>query len=104
MARKTAHVHFIHDGLRGGTIQRRVAFPIVYKRIDDDVLHRRGGIISFPSRRFATVVLWNNRAARIWIEKDFSRIKAHSIWRIEWPVSAIGVDLPRFHARHEYVP
>ena len=47
MARETAHVHLVNDGLRGGPAQRDVALPIVRARIDDDAFHRRGRIVAW---------------------------------------------------------
>ena len=95
MAGEAAHVHFVDDGPRGGPVERRVAFPIVRTRIDDDTLHRRCTIVAFVSRSVATVILRNNGAASVWIEEDFGRIEAHSARRIVWPLNSIAVDLRR---------
>ena len=37
-------------------MEGRVSFPIVCTRIDDDALHGRGGVVTFPSRIFNGMV------------------------------------------------
>src|SRR3954466_1840587 len=98
MAREAADMHFVDDSTRSGPVERRVAFPIVCTRINDDALHRYCGIVAFFSRSFATIVLRNSGAASIWVDEEFGRIEAHSIFRIEWSLNSIAVDLPSFHA------
>ena len=85
-------------------MERRVAFPIVGVGIHHDALHRRRGVVAFPARRLATVILGNNDAAAVWVKQNLGGIEPHSVRGIEWSVSPIPVKLSRLHVRHEYMP
>src|SRR5262245_30071870 len=104
MFSEAANMHFVNNGLRRGSLERRVAFPIVGMRIHHDALHRPRGIVTFVSGSLATVALRNYYAPSVWVEKHFGRIEAHSTRRIEFSINSISVDLPCFHAWHEHVP
>lgn len=52
----------------------------------------------------AAVILGNNYAAPIQVEKNLDGIKPHPARGIERPLDPIPVKLPRLNARHEYVP
>src|SRR4030095_14677656 len=100
MAREAAHMHFIYDGPGRGPIEWRVILPVICKRINDDTLHRHRGIVTLPSCRFATIILWNHGGASIWVDQDFVRIEAHSISRSHWPLNSIAAEVARLHNRN----
>src|SRR5580693_3431728 len=104
MARETSHMHLVNDGPRGRPAKRCVAFPIVRVWIDHHALHRRGGVVAFPARSIAAVILGNNYAASIRIKENLGGIKPHPARGIERPLDSIPVKLPRLDARHQYVP
>ena len=104
MAGEAAHVHFVNDGLRGGPVQGRIAFPIVAARIRHDALHGGGGVVAGLFGRRATVLRGHDHAAAVGIQQHLGRVKPHAARRLGRPMHAIAVQLPRLHARHERVP
>jgi hypothetical protein len=104
MSGEASYVHLINDGPRGRSAQQRVAFPIVRVWIHHHTLHRRGCVVAFQVRSHATVVLWNNYAAPVWVQKNLARIKPHSAWGIKRPLDPISIELPQLQARHKHVP
>ena len=104
MAGKAAHMHFVDDCLRGGPVERHVAFPIVRTRIDHHTLHGRRAIVAFLPSSFATVILRHNGTASIGIEEDFGRIEAQAARRIIGSINSIAIDLPCSHTLNEYMP
>src|SRR5260370_11977482 len=104
MAREAAHVHLVNDGLRSRPAKRSIAFPIVRLRIDEDALHRRGGVVTFQAGGLAAVLLWNGDGASVRIQQHLGGIKPHATRRIEGSLDAVAIELPRLHLRHEEMP
>ena len=69
MTRKSFHMHFVDDRLRGWSSQRRVTFPVVQARITTTLFIARGGFRLFLER-FATVVLRDGNSAAIRIKQE----------------------------------
>ncbi len=67
-------------------------------------LHRRRGVVAFPARGIAAVILGNNYAAAVGVKQNLGGVKAHSTRGIERPVNSVPVKLPRLHARYKDVP
>ncbi len=104
MAGEPSDVHLVHDRVRGGPSQRRVALPVVRAAIHHHALHHRAGVVAVFPCRLATVPRRHDHAAPIGIEKDLARIESHPGSRIERPLHTISVQLSRTHAGHERVP
>ncbi len=104
MPRKSLYMHFIDNRLRGWPSEWCVAFPVVQTWIHDHAFHRRGGIVTFWSRRFTGVVPRNGDSAAIRVEQDLRRIKTHSFGGIERPVNPVPIQLSRLQAWNEDMP
>jgi hypothetical protein len=104
VASETTHMHFVDDSLRRWPAQRLVAFPIVVGRIDHDALHRGCDIGAGLAGGVATVVIRNNHATTVGVEKDLGGIEAHAVGGVPWPFDAIAVDLACFNTRDGHVP
>ncbi len=104
MAGKPAHVHLIHDGSGGRSLERRIAFPIVRLHIHDHALHGGCAIVSRLGCGDAAVLLRHRHSPAIGIEQDLLMVKSQSSLRLKRPVCAIAVDLARSKPRDEDMP
>jgi hypothetical protein len=104
MAGEAAHMHLVHDGLRGRPAQRRVALPVVGGRIDHHALHRGRAVVTGLAGGSAIVASGDGDAAAIGVEEDLAGIEAHTARGIPRPRDAIAVDLADDHAGNEDVP
>jgi len=100
MTREAANVRLVDDCPRIRTFQRRVAFPVVGRAIDDDAFHRRGCIVTRAASRVATVAFWHRHAPAIRIAQDFFRIKPHSARSVAFSLRPVSVNLTRLHGRN----
>jgi hypothetical protein len=104
VAGEAAHVHLVHDGLRGRPPQRGVAFPVVRSRIDHHALHRGRTVVTCRAGRGAIVAIRDRHATTIRVKQDLGGVEAHTVRRIPRALDAIAVDLAWRHARDEHVP
>src|SRR5262245_17927097 len=74
--RETLDVHFVNHGLGGRTARGCIIFPVIGSWIDNDALHRRGGVLASFLSRQARVILGSHYSATIRVEQTFGGIKA----------------------------
>src|SRR6478609_9571900 len=104
MLSKALQVHFVHDGSSRCDVWRFVALPVIRTRIDDYAFHGCGEIISRAASALSVVVLGNDYASAIWVQQTFLGVEPQSIFRVEWSVSSICVNLSRRGVRDEHMP
>src|SRR5438477_8634020 len=87
MSRETTNVHLVDDRARAWRTKRRVALPVVRRRVNHDGLHRNRGVVSLARRCGAIVVLRNHYAAPIRVKQNLRRVEAQATTGIKFDAS-----------------
>ena len=86
-------MHLINEGKRCWLAKRCIAFPVVFRRIDYNALHRSCSVVPWLACGLSAVVVGDNHAASIGIEKNLVGIETQTIVGIEWTVDPISIEL-----------
>ena len=77
--------------------------PVVGRRIDDDALHRRRGVVARPACGGAAVVPGDDHAAPVGIHQHLGRVKPQAACGGRRPLDPVAVQLPGPDAGYDEV-
>ena len=76
--REAGDVHFVDHRIDERPLERRVAFPVVLRRIDDDALHGAGRVVARRGRLAAVVFLGVGHGERVRIDQQLLGIESQA--------------------------